>query len=217
MNNNDNLLVELDEEFEYGVPYGEEFSHAISPRVKQFLFEFYGDPFLDIEPKTYKKIGVLIKKRLFSLGEDIPDILYRNRTIRNMDEFDRAFASFIPTNEPINWPTVQCWFNREFPDNDDNEDTYLEDSDPIDLNEQEIRAKEIIKVADELIENIRNFAFFTKSGYEILNQEIHQFLENNASFDLAILSNEGFEALQKHIYLYISSMLEDLSPLMPER
>lgn len=191
---------------------------AISPKVKKFLFDFYGDQFLNLEPETFIEIDVLIKKSLYSCGEEIPDILFRNRKIWNIHEFDQALENFVPDNKPINWPKADCWFNRAFlyEDNDDY-DNYLEESDPIDLNENEIRAKEIINVADELIENTRNFAYFTKSGYEILNQEIQLFLEKTASFDLSILSIEGFKTLQNRIYFEMDHLLDDLYSLMPER
>lgn len=212
MNNIDYQLDEI--EWENEPSFEASLHETLSPKVKQYLLEFHGDILFDLQPETYLAIDLLIKKNI-SLGSVIPDILYRNRTIRDPDEFDQALDNFVPDQAPISWPLAECWFNRQFIE-DDNENTYLEDSNPIDLTEKEIKAKQIVEAANKLIEHHRNFAHFMKSGYEILNKEIQQFLEKCASFDLAILSDEGFQELQNYVYSLINTLLEELYALIPE-
>lgn len=211
-------LLEFDEETEIqsDLTFGDELYEAISPKVKQFLAEYYEDQLLALPSEAYRGIEKIIRSSMFLLGDCIPDILFRNRTIENLDEFEQALEKYVPENKPVKWPIHECWFTNDFSDAD-KEDSYLEDANPIDLSKKELHAKQIIESANEFIDNTQKFAHFTKAGYELLNQEVHLFLEKRTSFDLAILSASGFEELQATIYLHLDTLLEDLFSLMPER
>lgn len=216
MNINNNISEELDEEFEDEISFSERLYKAISPKIKQFLVNYYGNNFLNLQPETYLEIEKIIKDDIHYLADDIPGVLYRYRTITDDDKFDEAIDSFVPDNKPINWSVSKNWFDRDFSNNED-DDTFLEDSDPIDLTDDQKRAKKIINLVDEMTNDTQNFAHFMKSGYEIAVKEVQLFLVNNASFDLFILSSEGFTELQNDIDLLISTLLEDLYSLMPEK
>jgi hypothetical protein len=217
MKKEDQFSTEFNEdaEFETMQSFDEELYEAISPKVKQFLAEYYGDQMLELQSETYREIESIIKRRLYDFAEDIPDILFRNRIIEDMDEFEQALEKFIPENKPINWPVATYWFDKDF--SHEAEETYWEDVNPKDLTDNELRAKRIIESVNESLENTRNFADFLKTGYEVLNKEVHLFLETRASFDLAVLSAAGFEVLESHSYLNLGVLLEDLFSLMPER
>jgi len=215
MNTNDNISEELDDEFEDEISFSEQLYTAISPKIKQFLVEYYGDNFYNLKPETYLEIETLIEDDILLFASEIPDILYRNRTITDEDKFDEALDNFVPDNIPINWPVIENWFDRDFKEEEE-EDTFLEDSNPIDLTEDQKKAKEIVELANEMTENTQSFAHFMKSGYEIVIKEVQLFLKNNASFDLSILSPDGFIALQTHLDLLVSTLLEDLNTLLYE-
>ncbi|HBX51553.1 MAG: hypothetical protein A2275_04955 [Bacteroidetes bacterium RIFOXYA12_FULL_35_11] len=215
MNTNDNISEELDDEFEDEISFSEQLYTAISPKIKQFLVEYYGDNFHNLKSETYLEIETLIEDDILLFASEIPDILYRNRTITDEDKFDEALDNFVPDNIPINWPVIENWFDRDFKEEEE-EDTFLEDSNPIDLTEDQKKAKEIVELANEMTENTQSFAHFMKSGYEIVIKEVQLFLKNNASFDLSILSPDGFIALQTHLDLLVSTLLEDLNTLLYE-
>lgn len=214
MNINADTSHESDDEFEDEISFNEQLYKAISPKIKQFLVEYYGNNFYNLQSETYLEIETLIEDNILLFGSEIPDILYRNRTITNEDEFDKALDNFVPDNIPFNWPLLENRFDRDFKEDED-EDTFLEDSNPIDLTQDQRKAKEIVELANEMNENTQNFAHFMKSGYKIVIIEIQLFLKNNASFDLSILSHDGFIALQSHIDMLASTLLEDLYEIMP--
>ncbi|HBX51341.1 MAG: hypothetical protein A2275_08135 [Bacteroidetes bacterium RIFOXYA12_FULL_35_11] len=215
MNTNADTSLESEDEFEDEILFNEQLYKAISPKIKQFLVEYYGDNFYNLKPETYLEIETLIEDDILLFASEIPDILYRNRTITDEDKFDEALDNFVPDNIPINWPVIENWFDRDF-SNDDDEDTFLEDSDPIDLTEDQKKAKEIVELANEMTDNTQSFAHFMKSGYEITNKKVQLFLENIASFELSILSPDGFIALQTHLNLLVSTLLENLYTIMPD-
>ncbi len=205
-----------DDEFETMQSFDEELYEAISPKVKQFLAEYYGDQLLELPSETYREIESIIKRRLYDYGDAIPDILFRNRTIEDMDEFEQALEKFIPENKPIDWPVAKYWFDKDFSVQEE-WDTFLEDTYPINLSKEEVWEMGITKSTNEFFKDTQKFAHFTKTGYELINQAVHQFLEKRASFDLAVLSAAGFESLESHSYLHLETLLEDLFSVMPER
>ncbi len=209
MNDNANIS----DEFEDGISFKESLYGAMAPKVKQFLAEYFGDSFLNLNPETYMEIEALIKEDILLYADEIPDILYRYRTITDDDLFDEALDNFVPVQAPIKWPAIENWFDRDFKKEDD-DDTFLEDSAPIDLTEEQKKAKDIINIANDITDNTQNFADFMKSAYEIIMKETQLFIENNASFDLSILSADGFVELQERLNLLVSILSEDLHTLI---
>jgi hypothetical protein len=205
---------EEDEEYEDEVPFKDLMHDALSSKIKQFITEYFGEQLYNLEPETYLEIEKTIRED-FIFASEIPDILYRYRTITDPDEFDKALAKFIPPKTSFVWQKHKNWFDRDFSnDKDDDEDTFLEDSDPIDLTEDEIRAKKIINLENEISNNTKGFAHFMKSGYDITMKEAQLFLARSASFDLSVLSPEGFDTLHNQLDLLIETLLENLEALI---
>jgi hypothetical protein len=205
--------IEFEEDVDYGFSFDQIFCDAISAKTKQFLFEYCGESFLNLEPETYLEIAKAIEEKTKMFGSSIPDILYQYRTIRDSDKFDEALENFVPDHKPIKWYVTDNWFNRDFSfddGEDDEEDAFFENSNSFDLTEREMKVKEVVDIVDGIIENTRTFAHFVKSGYNVLNPEIHLFIEENALFDLSILSDEGFVRLQNHIDTLLDLLLDDL-------
>jgi hypothetical protein len=55
-----------------------------------------------------------------------------------------------------------------------------------------------------------------RAGYHTLNPLARKFMEENAIFDLSILSVDGFIALQKQIDMLIEILLEDLFAIIQD-
>jgi hypothetical protein len=205
---------EEDEEYEEEGSVIDILYEALSPKIKQFLREYYGKQLYNLQPETYLEINKTIREG-FIFASEIPDILYRNRTISDPEAFDNALAKYILPKMTIVWPRHEYWFDHEFGTDDyDDEDTFLEDSRPIDLTEDEIKAKNIITLANEITDHTQRMAHFVKTGYEIILKEAQLFLERRAIFDLAILSPEGFDKLHDQLTLLIETILEELQALI---
>jgi len=152
---------------------------------------------------------------MYYFASNMPDTLYNHRTIKDTDEWDKAFDNFKITNIHIASPDTPHGFDRDFGATDD-EDTFLEDAHDFDLTDTERQAKRIVEAADELIDYAQNFALFMRAGYQALNPVARKFLEENAIFDLSILSVDGFIALQKQIDMLIEILLENLFAIIQD-
>ena len=194
-----------DDSYEY-VPFYSELHQAIGPKVKQYLSDYYGERMAKLEAETYLEIEKTIKEN-FLVADMIPDLLYNHRSITR-DEFDAAFETYSPSGKTFNWPRPEYWFDKDYSsDDEDDDDRFLEDSDPIDLTEEERKAKKIIEIADNMQNEHVAFANFIKNGFEILSQDVQRYLVKVASLDLEVLTEEGFEALQECIYYMIAELL----------
>jgi hypothetical protein len=203
---------ENEEQYEVSKPFHQMMYEAIAPKIKQFLSDYFGERFYVLNPETYLQIEESIKDN-FIFAAEIPDILYRHRTITDDDQFEEALAKFVPPKTAIAWQKSKNWFDQDFGTGED-EDSFLEDSHNIDLTEEQQIAKKIVETVDDMIEHTRNFAHFMKSGYEITMKEAQSFMERYASFDLAILSAEGFEELNNHMGFMVEQQLEDLEAMI---
>lgn len=200
--------IQLEEgSFEY------ETYQKIAPALKTFLSAYLGDKLLYLEPESYSAIEYAIIKNIHYNACDLPDILYKHRTIKDEDEWEMALANFKAYNTKLPWPVTQNWFDRDFR-SDDDEDTFLEDAYSFELNEDQQKAKNIVKVADHIINDTQNFALFMRAGYLALNTATRQFLIDYAIFDLTILSNDGFIALQNKIDMMNEDILEEVFALI---
>src|SRR5690606_2029633 len=103
-------------------------------------------------------------KKGFIEADIIPDLLYNHRSISH-EAFDAALETYIPTGKTFSWPRPEYWFDRNFTDEEEEEDTFLEDSDPIDLTEEQLKAKQLIEHIDKMQEEEANFADFVKRGF----------------------------------------------------
>jgi hypothetical protein len=181
----------------------------IAPAAKSFLSVYLGDKLFHLEPESYSKIETAIKKNIYCIACGIPDVLYNYRTIKDADEWDRAYDNFKNDDSEILWHNTQHWFERDFA-SDPNEDTFLEVAYDFELNENQQKAKSIVETVDTLLNDNKNFALFMRTGYQALNTASRQFLKDFAIFDLRILSTIGFIELQKRMDMMNEMILEDL-------
>ena len=202
-----------DDDYEDEKYFDELMQESLSPKVKKFLNEYYGDRFYNLEAETYREIDKTIKAD-FTFADEIPNILYRYRTITDEDEFDKALDNFVPSGKPVVWKKNKNWFDSDFNEEEDDEDIFLEDSDPVDLTEEQRKAKELIEHVDDMLDFTKGFAHFMRSGQNVIMREAQLFIENRASFDLSILSPEGFEELQSQLDILVETLLEDLHGLI---
>ncbi len=202
-------------DFEYSKPFHQLMQEAVSPKINQFLIDYFGEAFFNLNPETYRLIEKTIKEN-FIFTIEIPGILYRYRTITDTDQFDETLAKFVPPKTGVIWQKHQNWFDRDFKEDDDDNDenTFLEDSQADDLNKEQQKAKEIIHTANNIIEHTNNFGYFMKMGYDLTIKEMQLFLESNASFDLSILSAEGFGELYDLMNFTVEKLFEDLEALI---
>ncbi len=200
-----------DGEYEDGMFFEDLMREALAPKIKQFLNSYFSERIYNLKSETYLQIEKTIKED-FMLATEIPEVLYRHSTIKDPDEFDKALTNFIPSATLIKWPQHEHWFDQDFSDEEE-DNTFLEDISPADLTPEQLMAKEIINIADEIANDSRNLAHFVKSGYEIIIKQAQLFLEENALFDLSILSPEGFEELDEEMNLLIETILENLEAI----
>jgi hypothetical protein len=203
----DNDLIDEfdDDSYEY-VPFYTMVQQAIYPKIKQYLSDYYGERMGELEAETFLELENTIKEG-FIEADMIPDLLYNHRSISD-EEFDAAIEAYSPSSKTFNWPRPEYWFDKDY--SDDDEDTFLEDSDPIDLTEEQRLAKKAIDHINNFQEEHVAFANFVKMGFETLIQDVQQYLVKVGRFDLEILTQEGFEALQECIYYMISELLNDV-------
>lgn len=196
-----------DDDYEY-VPFYSMVQQAIGPKVKEYLSDYYGERMANLEAETYLEIENTIKEG-FLEADLIPDILYNNRSITN-EEYDVAIENYSRSDKTFNWPRPEYWFDKDYISDDEDEDSFLEDSDPIDLTEEQRLAKKTIEIIDNLQEEHAAFANFVKKGFEILSADVQQYLVKTSIFDLEILTEKGFEEIQECIYYMISELLDSV-------
>lgn len=201
--------------FEDSKPFHQLMQEAISPKLNQFLMDYFGESYLMLNPETYLLIEKTIKENFIFMIE-IPGIFYRHRTIIETDLFDEALANFVPPKSGLVWQKHKNWFVLDFSDKDDvnGENSFQEDNQITDLNKDQQKANEIINSANIIIEQTHHFASFLEMGYSLTMKEMQLFLEKNASFDLSILSAEGFNELHNLMNFTIVKLLEDLEALI---
>lgn len=205
--NNDDLDDDdddYDDDYEY-VPFYTMVQQAIGPKVKQYLSDYYGERMEKLEAETYLEIENTIKEG-FIIAEMIPEIFYKNRNITN-EAFDIAIETYTRSDKIFNWPRPKYWFDRDF-SSDDDDDRFLEDSDPIDLTEEQRWAKKTVELIDKMQDEEAAFANFVKKGFEILSLDMQQYLVKTSIFDLEVLTEKGFEEVQECIYYIISDLLD---------
>jgi hypothetical protein len=200
----------FDEEIFSNVVY-----QSLAPVVKTFLSTYFGEKLLHLEPEMYSEIETIIKKNINTGADILPDDLFNHCTIKDSDEWERAYANFKPDDRPIPWHDTENWFDTDFIEEQE-EYSFIEDVNDFELNEAQRKAKECIKSADEVINGAQNFAHFMRTGYKVLNEATRQIMIDTSIFDLKHLTDEGFIVLQKHMNMMNEMLLEDLSVLLEE-
>jgi hypothetical protein len=195
---------EEEEEYEPMRSFGDDLYDGIASPIKAFLVNYLGDGLNNAEPVTFRAIEEVIKEEIWVYADSIPDILYRHRTIRDSEEWDKAFDNFTPNKDAVyTWPELENWYHQ--PDDDDEEE-----EDDMDNPEMPEEAKRAIELVDEMVETHQKFKAFMLACSDVIRRETRSYLEKNASFDLSILSEEGFLNLQKQINMMAEIVSEDL-------
>lgn len=201
-------INENDEEY----PLKKEFYSTISSAIKQYLSEYYGEKLLNLEPETYSYIETILKEGIDLYNHNLIESIAIHITIKDYDEFYKAMDNYVPDNRAVNWPVLENWFDWNYKELEDDE-PFLEDVDEFELTENQRKAKDIVETADNLLYDAQCFNYFVRTGFKRVNSVVHSFLEENISFELSILSEEGFTELQKEIDNMICPVLEELYPL----
>lgn len=202
------------EEEEY-YSFGDELYDALSPCIKRFLTDYYGKAFYNFDAETYRSIESIISEELKLYGNNIPDILYRYRTITDEDKWEEALEKFERKITRFTWPENEKWYHRDFTGEDNNDDDiFLDGISESELTNDEKKAKNIVDVANNMMDYTTSFADFMKKGCGDFIISIQTFIEDTCSFDLSILSSEGFKELQKDFDMMAEIIFEDLFGLL---
>ncbi len=191
-------------------PYYLQVYTVIGPKVKQFLADYFGDKMNNLEAETYLKLENAIRDG-FKYTEVIPDMMYFNRSISS-DDFYKLEETYVFTNKKYIWPNIEYTYDIDDDEDDEDEqhDNFLEDTDPIDLTEEQRQAKKLMESADKILDFNAALSAFCKAGYKVLNPALHEFFETTASLDLELLTPAGFKEVQENIAMVISEMLENV-------
>lgn len=188
---------------------------ALDPVIKTFLSAYFGERLLHLEPEAYSEIETAIIKNIHYEACMIPDILYNHCTIKNPDEWEKAFDNFKNDKLPILWHDTEHWFDRDFSfDNEDEENTFLEDAYDFELTVDQQKAKKVVEAADSIINDAQNLTIFMRTGFPVLKAATRQFLIDTCIFDLKYLSPEGLIELQKLIDTMNENILVDLHAIV---
>lgn len=209
--------IEDDDDFEPWESFGESMNIALSPLVKKFLNDYYGEMMYNLQADTYREIDNVISEG-FMLGDELLEIMFRHRTITDMEKVDEAFNNFKPSAFDFKWRESKKSFIDPLDEEDDrsSEDGFLDDVDPEELTDDQKKAKIVVGLVDEILDEDRRFNHFLQAGYDFLIRETQLFIEKEALFDLFILSAEGAEELQNNMDFVITSLLEDLDSVLYE-
>jgi len=202
-----------DEEYEEWVYYGTKMHEAMAPIVKKFLVDYFGERMYNLEPETYREVDEIIRIG-FEFADDIPDYLRRHRTIKDEDLWEEAYNNFDRKDAKFAWQRKPQWYDRVYPNDDD--DDFLEGIPESELTEEQKIAKELVECVDKIISVHNGFSAFMKQGCDIIIPAMQKFIESNASFDLSILSPEGWEQVQNELNVIADYLFDHLDLLSQE-
>jgi hypothetical protein len=192
---------------------------VLSPSIKKFLIDYYGMQFYNLEAETYRELEAIIREQL-EMNDQIPDILYIHRTITDSDLWDEALHKFERTNVFFPWPHTPQWYDNvdaRIENGGDNEtDEFMEETYDPDIIAGQMKFNEIMNGFDEFWDSSLAFAAFMKKGCGIFIKAMQSYIEDTASFDLTILSPEGFNELQANIERTADRIFDKIYGLMIE-
>jgi len=186
---------------------------AMAPIVKKFLVDYFGERMYNLEPETYREVDEIIRIG-FEFGDDIPDYLRRHRTIKDEDLWEEAYNNFDRKDAKFAWQRKSQWYDRVYPNDDDDE--FLEGIPESELTEEQKIAKELVECVDKIINVHNGFSAFMKQGCDIIIPAMQKFIEDTASFDLTILSPEGWEQVQNELDVIADYLFDHLDLLSQE-
>lgn len=180
------------------LPFSYGLYKILAPHIKQFLVNYLGAALTNAEAQTFRDIEQVIKENIYLYADMIPDHLYRNRTIKDVDKWEEAFDNYV--HDPtivFPWPPdEEPW--RIVPEDEDDEDEEL------DLPEQ---AQKIVDAADTFISGHNQFAAFMNGCSQVITRETKLYLETDSPFDLVTLTPEGYITVADRI----NSLAEDIA------
>ena len=208
----DDLDDELDDECVEYIPYEVEMYEAISPILKKFLVDYCGPKFYKLEADIYREIEEIIKEN-FIFASCIPDIFHTYRTIKDNDAWYEAMDNYELKDAKFNWQPTKHWYDNKFPDDDDDEE-FLDDIPDEELTDDQKKAIEFVAIADKIRDIHIGFADFMKKGCDLLIPAMQKFMEDTASFDLTVLSVEGYDQVQISLDTITDFLLDPLYALL---
>jgi hypothetical protein len=199
---------EYDDEdvWEEWVSYSTKMHKALASMVKKFLVDFFGKRMYSLEPDTYRQIDKIIRDGFIS-GDIIPDYLHIHRTIKDEDLWEEARNKFEIENVKFGWQKMPQWYDREFVNDDEK---YLEGIPESELTQEQKEAKKLYECANKILNMHAGFSSFIKKGCDLLIPALQKYIENTASFDLSILSYEGYEHIQASLDNIASDIFNNL-------
>lgn len=210
------ILENIEEEVWYS--YGNEMYTALSKCVKQFLVDYFGDRFYNLESETYRALDAIIKKDLEIYGNSIPDIFYRYRTITDPYLWGHALNKFEIAGKHFPWPKTPQWFDNTGINEEENDDDALWGNIfELEMTEEQKMARLLFESLKEMANFHIAFSNFMRQGCGMLVTATQHFIEKTAEFELSILSPEGFLALQTYIEMIADSIFDKLYGLMADR
>lgn len=203
-----------DKENEERICYGKQMHRAMAPVIKKFLVDYFGMRMYNLESETYREIDEIIKDA-FIFGCDIASHLYIHRTIKDEDLWEKAYVNFNREDAMFNWQKTPPWYDREYVIDDNDE--FLKGIPESELTEDQKIAKELGENVDKMINLHIGFSAFMKQGCELIITAMQKFIEDTASFDLAILSPEGYEQVQNDLDEIADYLFDRLDLLTQEK
>jgi len=199
-----------DEVYDEWIYYSTLMHQAMAPIVKKFLVDFFGERMYNLESETYREIDEIIKDA-FTAGDNIPDHLRAHRTVKDEDLWEKAYTN-NREDAKFNWQKTPPWYDKVYVIDDDGE--FQEGISESEMTEEQRIAKDLVEGVDKMINFHIGFSAFMKQGCELIIPAMQKFIEETASFDLAVLSPEGYEQLQddlEEIADYLFDRLDLLS------
>lgn len=205
---------EDDDVFEDWVFFEDELYDALSGTVKKFLNDYYGAKFYGLQADTYREIEQSIKDD-FLFAADIPEVLYKYRKSTDEEKLEEIYNEFVASKQEYPWIENEQDFDKDLDKPlDEDEEEFLGHLDPEEMTEDQKKAAEIINIVDSMERDDRRAAHFYHSGHKVMTKAIKEYLEQNANFDLAVLSSEGYQELADTIDYFVNTLFENLDGII---
>lgn len=197
---------DLDEEFEE-YSFNDEMYKAISPTIKKFLVDYFGEHFYTLEAETYRDIEEIINEQ-FMHADGIQHYFYAHRTIADYDIWDATAYTFKRKDAHFYWINKEQWYDREMNYDDDDDEEFLEGIPEDELTDDQKKAKEFVEIADNMLNFHAGFADFMKKGCHTVIPEMQKYLEQYCFFDLSHLTPEGYEEVESTLDLIVDFIFD---------
>lgn len=170
----------------------------LAPHIKQFLLEYLGDALTNAEAETFRDIEEAIKYGITNHGDMIAHYFFVHRPIQDIDEWDDAVHAYKHDPAiPFNWPVPEeRWYNQYAKKEEEEEEEEVELPD---------EAQEAVDLVDDMLSNTKKMATFIDACCEVIVTKTKGYLEIDAAYNLAHLSEQGY----RDVFGSIRSMAEN--------